>query len=142
MLIVNQRHWCERAHERAEWFNPPPVYSPPPVLYVQLNWLEVHRIVNKLIDRRIKEGTYCVFCHVDEYFYVWGSIRMIRLYDGMYPMPNDMLAKIGPPPTTVAIRGRSRNPRRDLPTPTQGRDARTTRWLHVSQVRILETPGT
>ena len=26
-----------------------------------------------------------------------GSIRMIRLYDGMYPMPNDMLAEIGPP---------------------------------------------
>ena len=70
-----------------------------------------------------------------------GSIRMIRLYDGMYPMPNDMLAEIGLP-TDVAIRRRPHNPKRDLPTPTQGRDARTTRWLHVSQVRILETPGT
>ena len=51
---------------------------------------------------------------------------MIRLYDGMYPMPNDMLAEIGPPPD-VAIRRRSSNPRRDPPTPTQGRDARKTR---------------
>ena len=77
--------------------NPPPVYSPPPVLYVQLNWLEVHRIVNKLIDRRDKEGTYCVLCHVVEWDDMRGSIRMIRLYDGMYPMPNDMLAENRPP---------------------------------------------
>ena len=65
---------------------------------------------------------------------------MIRSYDGMYPMPNDVLAKIGLP-TDVAIRRRSRNPRRDLPTPTQGRDARKTRWLYVSQVRTLRPRG-
>jgi len=80
--------------------NPPPVYcpSPPPVLYVQLNWLEVHRIVNKLIDRRDKEGTYSGILPCCEWFDMRGSIRMIRLYDGMYPPPNDMLAEIGPPP--------------------------------------------
>ena len=66
-------------------------------MYIWFDWKYTGLLI-RLIDRRIKEGTYGVFCHVDEYFYVWGSIRMIRLYDGMYPMPNDMLAEIGPPP--------------------------------------------
>ena len=64
---------------------------------------------------------------------------MIRLYDGMYPMPNDMLAEIGPPPD-VAIRRRSSNPRRDPPTPPRRKDAMPER-PDDSTISILRPRG-
>ena len=46
---------------------------------------------------------------------------MIRLYDGMYPMPNDMLAEIGPH-TDVAIREEDPVSREDRDPPTDSSD--------------------